>query len=55
MYSDTTVVTSSHAYDRIIMNTAVENNFVSTGIMEDAQSDQSNHYLIYVEFNSEEP
>jgi deoxyribonuclease-1-like protein len=52
---DTTVATSSNAYDRILINNATENNFVSTGIMDDVQNNQSDHYLIYAVFNPDEP
>jgi hypothetical protein len=52
---DTTVAASSHAYDRIIINNATENNFMSVGVMSDVQSSQSDHYLVYAVFNPDEP
>ena len=48
---DTTVAKSSNAYDRIIINDATENNFISVGIMNDVTASQSDHYLIYAMFN----
>jgi deoxyribonuclease-1-like protein len=48
---DTTVAKSSNAYDRIIINEAAENNFISVGIMDDVTSSQSDHYLIFAHFN----
>ena len=52
---DTTVAASSNAYDRIIINNATENNFISVGIMSDVHSSQSDHYLVSAVFNSDEP
>jgi len=51
---DTTVAKSSNAYDRIIINDATENNFISVGIMNDVFVSQSDHYLIYAMFNPNE-
>jgi endonuclease/exonuclease/phosphatase family metal-dependent hydrolase len=51
---DTTVAKSSNAYDRIIINEAAENNFISVGIMYDVHVNQSDHYLVYAMFNSNE-
>ena len=48
---DTTVAKSNNAYDRIIINDATENNFISVGIMNDVTASQSDHYLIYAMFN----
>lgn len=48
---DTTVAKSSNAYDRIIINNSTENNLISFGIMNDVNSSQSDHYLIYAIFN----
>jgi deoxyribonuclease-1-like protein len=48
---DTTVARSSNAYDRIIINNAAENNFISVGIMNDVHVGQSDHYLVYAMFN----
>jgi endonuclease/exonuclease/phosphatase family metal-dependent hydrolase len=48
---DTTVAKSSHAYDRIILNDAAENNFVRVGIMSDVTASQSDHYLVYGVFD----
>jgi len=44
---DTTVKTSTCAYDRIILNKGAENNYLSYGIMRNVSSEQSDHYLIY--------
>jgi hypothetical protein len=51
---DTTVAKSSNAYDRIIINDATENNFISVGIMNDVTVSQSDHYLVYAMFNPNE-
>ncbi|MCJ7571111.1 MAG: hypothetical protein MUO82_04450 [Candidatus Thermoplasmatota archaeon] len=51
---DTTVAKSSNAYDRIIINDATENNFISVGIMNDVNVSQSDHYLVYAMFNPNE-
>jgi len=48
---DTTVAASNNTYDRIIINNAVENNFISTGIMKDVTKGESDHYLIYAIFD----
>jgi len=48
---DTTVAASNNTYDRIIINNAVENNFIITGIMKDVTKDESDHYLIYAVFD----
>jgi hypothetical protein len=49
---DTTVAPSSHAYDRIIINEAAQNNFVAVGIMDEVVASQSDHYLVYGMFKS---
>ncbi len=49
---DTTVATSDNTYDRIIINDATENNFISFGVMDDATKEQSDHYLVYAIFNN---
>ena len=49
---DTTVAPSSHAYDRIIINEAAQNNFVTVGIMDEVVASQSDHYLVYGMFKS---
>ncbi|MCD6477948.1 MAG: hypothetical protein J7K87_03010 [Candidatus Aenigmarchaeota archaeon] len=49
---DTTVASSDNTYDRIILNNAAENNFISMGIMKDVTKDESDHYLVYGVFNS---
>lgn len=49
---DTTVASSDNTYDRIIINTATNNNFLSAGIMNDVTSDQSDHYLVYAVFDT---
>lgn len=51
---DTTVAKSSHAYDRIIINDATENNFISIDIMKDVNRSQTDHYLISAMFNPDE-
>jgi endonuclease/exonuclease/phosphatase family metal-dependent hydrolase len=51
---DTTVAKSSNAYDRIIINDATENNFIRVGIMNDVNTSQSDHYLVYATFNPNE-
>lgn len=51
---DTTVASSDNTYDRIIINNATLNNFVSSGVMDDVNSDQSDHYLVYAVFNNSE-
>ena len=52
---DTTVAKSSNAYDRILINDATENNLISSGIMNEVTSSQSDHYLVYALFNPHEP
>ncbi len=49
---DTTVAESSNTYDRIIINSYAENNFIRSGIMNDVNADQSDHYLIYAVFDT---
>jgi hypothetical protein len=39
----------------LIYKTITKNNFISVGIMNDVDSGQSDHYLVYAVFNSEEP
>jgi hypothetical protein len=51
---DTTVSTDNNSYDRIIINNAVENNFVNAGVMDDVDIDQNDHYLVYAVFNPDE-
>ena len=52
---DTTVAASSNAYDRIIINNATENNYISVSIMNDVHNGQSDHYLVSAMFNPDEP
>lgn len=49
---DTTVAQSDNTYDRIIINDAVTNNYLSSGTMDDVTEEQSDHYLIYGVFDS---
>jgi len=51
---DTTVAVSDNTYDRIIINDDTENNFISSGVMDDVVSSQSDHYLVYGVFNPDE-
>jgi hypothetical protein len=51
---DTTVATSDNTYDRIIINEETENNLISFGVMNDVNSKQSDHYLVYAYFNNEQ-
>ena len=51
---DTTVAKSNNAYDRIIINDATENNFISVSIMNDVNVIQSDHYIVYAIFNPNE-
>ena len=51
---DTTVAKSSNAYDRIIINDATKNNFISVGIMNDVNFSQSDHYFVFATFNPNE-
>lgn len=48
---DTTVASSDNTYDRIIINDACENNYLTYGIIDDVTEEQSDHYLIYGVFN----
>jgi len=50
---DTTVAASDNTYDRIIINDATGNNFLSVGVMDDVTKSQSDHYLVYGYFNNE--
>jgi len=50
---DTTVAASDNTYDRIIINDAAVNNYKSFGVMDDVNSGQSDHYLLYGNFNNE--
>jgi len=50
---DTTVATSDNTYDRIIINNATENNFISIGIMDNVTKEQSDHYIVHATFNNE--
>ena len=50
---DTTVAKSDNTYDRIIINEATENNFISFGVMDDVNKSKSDHYLIYGYFYNE--
>ncbi|HEC95113.1 MAG TPA: hypothetical protein ENI45_04010 [Thermoplasmatales archaeon] len=52
---DTTVAASDNTYDRIIINNATMNNYLSVGIMDDVTKDQSDHYLVYAIFNPDQP
>jgi deoxyribonuclease-1-like protein len=51
---DTTVAKSDNTYDRIIFNNYAKNNFENYGIMKDVNEEQSDHYLIYGIFNTNE-
>ena len=51
---DTTVATSYNTYDRIIINDATDNNFISVGVMDNVTKDQSDHYLVYATFTNEQ-
>lgn len=51
---DTTVGATDCAYDRIILNKAAQNNFVSFDTMTDVSAAQSDHYLIYGVFKNTE-
>lgn len=53
---DTTVASGSEkwTYDRIIINDVVENNFIRVGTMDDVVDGQSDHYLVYAEFDPDE-
>jgi len=48
---DTTVAASNNTYDRIIINQATNNNFINASVMNDVDSSQSDHYLVYAVFN----
>ena len=52
---DTTVAASDNTYDRILINNAAQNNFISFGIMDDVSSNQSDHYLVYGFFSNKTP
>jgi len=52
---DTTVAASDNTYDRIIINNAAENNFISAGVMNDVTKDESDHYLVYAVFDPNVP
>jgi len=49
---DTTVAASNNTYDRIIINTNAENNFLNAGTMKDVTKKESDHYLIYGVFDA---
>ena len=52
---DTTVAaTTTCAYDRIIINDATMNNYVTYGVMSDVKPTQSDHYLLYGVFKDTE-
>jgi hypothetical protein len=51
---DTTVAASDNTYDRIIINNYVDNNYVNKGVMNDVVKGQSDHYLVYAEFDPDE-
>lgn len=48
---DTTVAASSNAYDRILINGLMENEFVRYGIYRNVTKNVSDHYLVWAEFN----
>ena len=50
--ADTTVSQTDCAYDRIIHNDAVNDNFVEYGIMKSVVKEQSDHYLIWGEYGN---
>ena len=52
---DTTVAASDNTYDRILFNNAAQNNYLSSGVMDDVLSSQSDHYLIYGFFSNQTP
>jgi deoxyribonuclease-1-like protein len=52
---DTTVAESNNTYDRIIINNGCLNNYISSGVMDDVKTTQSDHYLVYARFNPNEP
>ena len=49
---DTTVASSNNTYDRIIINSAAEDNFVRAGVMNDVTKEESDHYLVYAVFDT---
>lgn len=49
---DTTVTKTDCAYDRMIFNDPVKDNFVKYGVMRDVNSSQSDHYLIWGEYRA---
>ena len=50
---DTTVSPNNdYTYDRIIINDATDNNFINSGVMNDVNSGQSDHYLVYAIFDT---
>jgi hypothetical protein len=53
---DTTVAGGSEkwTYDRIIINDAANDNYVGVGIMDDVVDEQSDHYLVWAEFDPSE-
>ena len=50
---DTTVAPNDNTYDRIIINNATLNNFISVGIINDITKMQSDHYIVYAVFSNE--
>lgn len=50
---DTTVAASNNTYDRILVNGPAYNNYIKYGIMDDVNKKQSDHYIIYAEFDIE--
>jgi len=54
-YVDTSVAASENTYDRIIINEQMKNNFISYGYMNKVSPSQSDHYLIYATFDTDEP
>ena len=46
---DTTVASSSNAYDRIILNDDSFNEYLDHGIDKSITSEESDHYLVWVE------
>ncbi len=49
---DTTVAKTDCAYDRIIYNNAVKDNFIKYGVMRDVNAGESDHYLVWGEFRA---
>lgn len=52
---DTTVAASDNTYDRIFINDAAQNNYISFDIMDEVSSSQSDHYLVCGFFSNQTP